>query len=148
MSLRTVSLIILGVCLLQAGCSPPTVWEAETRSPDERRVAIAQTVQSGGFGTAWINTSVSLKYANVSEPPTEVLGFNCEGPVPRPYVLDNVANAGGTIDLTMKWVTPSHLEVTYNGHAGSLEFQAIRWSGVDISVRDFSTEPVNRTHSK
>ncbi len=66
-------------------------------------------------------------------------GFFCEGPAARPYVLDNKANAGGTIDLTMKWTTPSHLEVTYDGHA-SLDFQVVKMGGIDISVRDLSKE--------
>jgi hypothetical protein len=146
---KSISLMILGVCLLDAGCGPPTVWEAAVRSPDGRRVAMARTVQNGGFGNAWIVTTVSLKYANSSEPPTEVLGFSCDGPVPRPYTLDNVANAGGTIDLTMNWVTPSHLDVTYDGRRrGSLEFQAVKWSGVEISVRDVMSEPTNNKDSK
>ena len=139
-SFKAVSIIIFGVCLLEVGCSPPTVWETELRSQDGRRVAIARTVQNGGYGNAWIATTVSLKYANSSEPPTEILGFSCDGPVPRPYTLDNVANAGGTINLTMKWVTPSHLQVTYDGHA-DLYFQAVRYVGINISVQDLSSEP-------
>jgi hypothetical protein len=71
----------------------------------------------------------------------EVLAFDCHDPAPRPYVLDN-ANAGGTIDLTMKWVTPSHLQVTYGGRA-DLYFQAVKAFGVNISVQDLSTEPTN-----
>jgi hypothetical protein len=70
------------------------------------------------------------------------LAFSCEGPVPRPYVLDNVANVGGTINLRMKWLTPSHLEVTYSGHP-DLYFQAVKVWGIDISVRDVSSETNN-----
>jgi hypothetical protein len=76
----------------------------------------------------------------------EVLAFDCPGPAPRPYVLDN-ANAGGTIDLTMKWVTPSHLQVTYDGHA-DLYFQAVRYAGINVSVQDLSSEPTNGKDSK
>jgi len=145
---RSISFIILVVCLFEGGCSPPTVWETELRSQDGRRVAIARTVQNGGYGNAWIATTVSLKYANSSEPPTE-LGFSCDGPVPRPYTLDNVANAGGTINLTMKWVSPTHLDVMYDGRRrGNLEFQAVKWSGVEISVRDVSSEPANGNDAK
>ncbi len=77
-----------------------------------------------------------------------VLAFDCHGPVPRPYVLDNVANAGGTINLTMKWVTPSHMDVAYNGRAGDLDFQVVKIAGIDISVQDLSSEPTNGKHSK
>jgi hypothetical protein len=68
----------------------------------------------------------------------EVLEFSCEGPVPRPFVLDNVANAGGTIDLKMKWSSPTHLEVTYNGHNATLNFEAVRYQRINISVQDLS----------
>lgn len=149
---RLISLVILGVSLLGYGCRPSlddlTVWKMEVRSPDGLWIASARTIQNGGFGSAHIDTIVYLKQSNASRPPTEVLAFDCEGPVPRSYVLDNVANAGGTINLTMKWVTPSHLDVTYNGHAGSLEFQAVKWSLVDISVQDLSSEPINGKDSK
>ena len=40
----------------------------------------------------------------------------------------------------MKWETPTHLAVTYDGRAASLEFQAVKCGGVDISVRDLSNE--------
>jgi hypothetical protein len=89
---------------------------------------------------ASIDTTVYLKSTRFSNPPTKVLGFSCQGPVPRPYVLDNVANAGGTIDLTMKWLTPSHLEVTYSGRNGSLDFQVAKIRGIEISVQDLSSE--------
>src|SRR5205814_7685807 len=78
--------------------------------------------------------------------PDQVLGFSCLGPAPRPYVLDN-ANAGGTIDLTMKWVTPAHLDVTYDRHP-NLYFQVVKYSGINISVRDLSSEPANGDDSK
>jgi len=61
------------------------------------------------------------------------------GPTPHPYVLDNNANAGGTINLKMKWLDSSHLEVTYDGHA-DLDFEVAGYGGVDISVRNVSRE--------
>jgi hypothetical protein len=67
----------------------------------------------------------------------EVLGFFCDGPVSRPFRLDNVANAGGTIDLKMKWTNSSHLDVTYDGHA-SLDFQVAKVHGIEISVQNLS----------
>lgn len=136
--------MILGVCVLWSGCRPSlddlTVWKTEVRSPDGLWIASARTIQNGGFGSAHIDTLVYLQQANTSQPPTEVLAFDCEGPVPHSYVLDNVANAGGTINLTMNWITPSHLAVTYNGRA-TLDFQAIKIAGIDITVQDLSREP-------
>jgi hypothetical protein len=68
-----------------------------------------------------------------------VLAFACIGPVPRPYTLDNVANAGGTINLQMKWLTPLHLDVTYSGHP-ELNFQAVKLWGADISLRNVASD--------
>lgn len=140
---KAILLVIIGVCVLASGCRhSPTIWTAEVRSPDGLWLAIARTDQEGGFGSAFIGTMVFLKQANVSQPPVMVLAFDCEGPAPRAYVLDNKANAGGTINLTMKWLSPSHLEVTYNGHA-TLSFPAIKYAGIVISVRDLSTEAIS-----
>lgn len=142
---KLISLILACSFVFVLGCRPTlddlTVWKAELRSPDGFWIASARTIQNGGFGSANIDTIVYLKQNIASQSPIEVLGFDCRGPVPRPYVLDNVANAGGTISLRMKWVTPSHLHVTYNGDAGNLGFQVVKFAGIDISVRDLSREP-------
>jgi hypothetical protein len=134
--------MLLGVCAFGLGCRPSlddlTVWKTELTSPDGRWIASARTIQNGGFGSANVHTIVYMRQA-LSATPMGVLSFNCEGGVPHPYVLDNVANAGGTINLTMNWVTPSHLAVTYNGHA-SLDFQAIKFAYIDISVQNIPSE--------
>jgi hypothetical protein len=139
--------MVVAVCILTSGCEryedhlkeSLTIWKTEVRSPDGSWIASAETIQNGGFGSAAIQTTVYLKQATVSGPPMEVLDFWCDGPAPRPYVLDNTANAGGTIHLAMNWVTPSHLDVTYDGNA-RLDFQAIKMDGIDISVRNLSTK--------
>ena len=142
-----IPLIVIGVFVLGVGCqNAPTIWMAEVPSPDGLWIASARTIQNGGFGSANIETIVCLKWTKDSKPPQEVLGFSCEGPAPRPYVLDK-ANAGGTIDLTMKWITPSHLDVTYNGRA-RLDFQVVKCAGIDISVQDLSREPTNGNDSR
>jgi hypothetical protein len=123
------------------------VWKTEVRSPDGLWIASARTIQNGGFGSADVHTLVYVSQINVSAPPNEVLSFNCEGGVPHAYVLDNVANAGGTINLTMNWTTPSHLAVTYNGRA-TLDFQAIKIAGIDITVQDLSREMTKSKDSK
>ena len=134
--------IIVAVVVLVSGCRDvPTIWKAEAQSPDGSWLASAHTEQNGGFGSASIITGVSLKRADGtvnSGQPFEVLDFWCYGSAPRAYVLDP-ANAGGTINLTMKWLTPSHLEVTYDGRA-DLNLQVVKFAGVDISLRNLSKE--------
>jgi hypothetical protein len=122
------------VCFFSTGCNAPTVWEQEVRSPDGTSIAIARTVQGGGFGTASIDTTVFLKTTRYSNAPMQVLGFSCQGPVPKPYVLDNVANAGGTISLKVTWLSPSKLEVTYSGHP-DLYLQVAKIWGIEVSLR-------------
>ena len=131
---------LVGVCSIAVSCGAPTVWKADVLSPDRRWIARVETIQNGGFGSAAIDTAVYLKRADIRQDPIEVLNFSCNGPVPRPYTLDNTANAGGTISLTMKWTTPSHLDVTYKGPA-DLTFQAIKCAGIDITVEDLSASP-------
>jgi hypothetical protein len=145
--LKAILLGIVAVCVLASGCKDaPTVWKAKVRSPDGLWIASVRTIQNGGFGSASIDTVVYLKQSRGSQPPMEVLAFDCLGPVPRPYVMDN-ANAGGTIDLTMKWITSSHLHVTYDKHP-DLYFQAVKYDGISISVQDLSSEPINGEDSK
>lgn len=139
---KVILLAIIGASALGLGCGHGAIWRESLQSPDGLWLASAETIQNGGFGSAAIQTSVYVKWANSSQPPARVLGFQCEGPVPRPYVLDNIANKGGTINLTMKWLTPSHLEVTYDGHA-RMDFNAVKYEGIDISVRDLSSETAN-----
>jgi len=119
-----------------------TVWEEQVPSPDLRWTASADTVQNGGFGSGGISTSVYLARAGSRGSPIEVLTFSCDGPMPRPYVLDNVANKGGSIGLTMKWITPSHLHVVYEDHP-QLAFQAVKLAGIDITIENRSEKAGN-----
>jgi hypothetical protein len=121
---KPVSLVVLGVCVSFCGCQDiRTVWSAEVRSPDGYWVATAQTIQHSGPGTAGLESSVFLK--RDSSPRLLILGFLHRGDY-----------QGNGISLTMHWASPTHLNVTYDGRAASLEFQTIRCDGVDISVRD------------
>lgn len=133
-------LACIGAFLLCTSCSIPVVWKAELPSPDGQWIASAQTFQNGGFGSAYIYTAVYVKQARVREDATQVLGFSCDGPIPHPYTLDNKANVGGSIDLTMKWLSASHLDVTYNGHA-QITFQAVRFANIQITLEDLSPVP-------
>jgi hypothetical protein len=112
-----------------------TVWAAQVPSPDLQWIASANTIQNGGFGSGGISTSVYLARTGSRDSPIEVLAFSCDGPMPRPYVLDNVANKGGSIGLTMKWITPSHLHVVYEDHP-QLDFQAVKLAGIDITIEN------------
>jgi hypothetical protein len=129
-----VSLLIIGVCILLSGCrrvGVQTIWSAEARSPDEHWLASARTEQRGGFGTAGVETDVYLKWINGSKPPEAVLVF-----------FHDPTSQSDTINLSMKWLTPSHLDVSYNGHP-RVDFQVVKYGDVDISLRDLSSEKID-----
>ena len=132
--------LVIGAGVFGSGCVSKddlTVWKAEALSPDGKWIASADTVQNGGFGSADISTSVYLRRAGDSRPPVRVLEFSCQGPMPHPYVLDNAANAGGSIHLALKWLDQSHLHVSYDEHP-KLLFQAVTLQDVSITIADFS----------
>jgi hypothetical protein len=141
-SLRVFPAIGLFLLLSLAGCKDDaTIWKTEVRSPAGAWAAVAETVQNGGFGSGSIDTQVYLRKTKDAGS-QEVLGFLCDGPPAKPYVLDD-ANAGGTIDLKMTWVTPSHLLVTYDHHP-NLYFEVVKYGGIDITAEEIPASPAVR----
>lgn len=127
---KALLLIIVGICASVFGCRDSAViWSAKSWSPDGRFLAIARTEQFGGPGTAGVETSVYLKQD--SQAPVEILELSNESAYPA-----------GVTNVTMNWLTASHLELTYKGHA-SLNFQVVKCAGIDISVRDLSSLTTN-----
>lgn len=128
---RAVSVLVIAGCALGVGCQDVmTTWSAEAVSPDGRWLATARSQHWGGPGTAYDATTVYLKPMKGSLPPTEVLSFSHQ------YT---------TMNLKMAWLTPTHLDVTYGPSANpedqvSLDFQAIKYATVEISVRESSNE--------
>ncbi len=134
---KAISLVILGACLLAVGCGPATTWKEEVRSPDGLWLATARSQQWSGPGNAYDAETVDLKWIKGSQPRTEILGFS---------------HQYATMNLKMKWLTPTHLEVMYGpsarpGDQVSLDFQVIKIAGIDISVRDLSSQATD-TYSK
>jgi len=55
----------LSFLAILAGChSSPTVWKQDVRSPDGAWIATARTDQWGGFGSAWVETTGSIRKLN------------------------------------------------------------------------------------
>lgn len=126
---KAMSLLIVGICFLALGCEgTQTIWSAEIRSPDGHWLAIARTIQHFGPGAAGIETVVYLKWD--SQHPRKVL-----------LLFHDERNKSRLINLTMKWASSSHLEVSYTGRA-TVDIQTVKFGGVDISVRDLSTTAV------
>jgi hypothetical protein len=111
------------LCVVASGCKDvKTIWSTESRSPDGQWVATAHTDQYGGPGAAGILSTVSLRQVKGRQDNIEILQLS--------------QDATG-VDLKLNWLTPTHLEITYRQPA-SVDFQAIKCGGIDISVRDLS----------
>jgi hypothetical protein len=92
-------------------------------------VATARAFGNGGFGASGPPTAlVYLNWTTGSQAPMQILGVHDESdqPVNTP--------------VEMQWLAPTHLELTYNGKLQKIDFQAVKYDGVEISLRDASTE--------
>jgi hypothetical protein len=133
-SCAVVCLLTIAGCLISGCQDVETTSLAEARSPDGRWVASAIRKQHGGPGTAGDYTEIYLKQTDVQRAPTEILTFS----------VGELMSQSGGLNLTMKWQSPSRLEVTYNGRAATLQFQVVKCGGIDISTRDVSEAGSNQ----
>ena len=119
-----------------AGCRyDPTVWKEDFRAPDGAWIARARTDQWGGFGTAYVATTVSL----VRVDPTynkgqafDILSYPGGGAIPKTYVL---SDDNADRDLHLKWMSPTHLEITRLSLEEEPTLEVIRFGNVDITFR-------------
>ena len=116
-------------CLVTPGChNVTTTWSAKVRSPDGQWIAIARTQQTVEIAGEDYYTTVNLQPLGVSQAPTEILEFSHQ------YVRMN---------LKMKWLTPSHLEVVYGPSSKpwdhvDVDFQVVKIAGIEVSIRNLS----------
>jgi hypothetical protein len=132
---RAALLLALGAA--GSGCDhldDPTVWRAQFPSPDGQWIATAITTQNGGFGSAFISTSVHLRRRDGSVADTTVLELSCPGPIAHPYVLDNSANAGGSVHLSVTWDSPMNLRIDYDSRP-TITFQAAQVGPLRIAAQ-------------
>src|ERR1700733_14175550 len=103
-------LLVLAAFILEAGCSPPTIWfSEEAKSPDGMWIAFARTVENSGFGTGAVVTDVYLKRTTFAASPIAILSLTHD------YNL--ASQSGKTIHLTITWQSSNRVEVAYDGHA-------------------------------
>jgi hypothetical protein len=120
---KLIIFFILAVCAFVSGCKDSAIiWSGESQSPDKHFETSARTEQYGGLGTAAVITTVYLSQSGHS--PIEILSLSNESAYPS-----------GITAVNMTWITPSHLSITYKGHA-TIDFQAVKCAGVEISVEE------------
>jgi hypothetical protein len=127
-----ISAVLLGNFL---GCqNDPTVWIKDFRSPDQAWVATARTRQWGGFGTAWVETTVSIKKVDGTVnrgKPFDVLSYPDGGSGGPAYVL---SDANADRDLKVNWLSPTHLEIAHTSPINP-DLEVVRFSNIDISYQ-------------
>lgn len=121
-SLNVIFLLIGCVLLLFCGCKAAPTWSAESRSPNGRMIATAEVFNNGGFASPGPSTTfVYLKGTTGSQKAMLIFAFS-EGPTDG-------------MRVQMAWLSPTQLELTYEGQH-TIDFQAVKYAGVDISVRN------------
>jgi hypothetical protein len=120
------SSIALTLAATTACSDVETVSTQRVASPNGAWVAVAKTERHSGPGAAGVQTIVSLQPSRGNQAANMIL------------LLSHDPNRPGVdTGLKMSWLTNSHLEIAYR-HNPSLDFQAIKDAGVDISVKVLS----------
>jgi hypothetical protein len=121
--------LVACVILLLIGCGAAvdTVWSVEVPSPDHQWTASARTDRTSGPGNADLSTGVYLKRSGSSNPRATILLFQ-----------NKPSTSKQAITLTVVWLTPSHLQVTFN-RVPEFYAQTIKYAGIEITVRDLTT---------
>jgi hypothetical protein len=131
---------IAGIAILPCfamlmGCEKdPTVWKKDIPSPNGAWVATARTEQWGGFGSARVQTTVSIRKLDGTVnhgKPFDVLSYPGGGNIANTYVL---SNANADTNLRVAWLTPTRHHITHLNPIKP-DLEVIRLSDVDISFQ-------------
>jgi len=88
----------------------------------------------GGFGSAWVGTTVSLKNLKGTvhqNDPYAILSYPDDGSIKHAYVL---SDQNADTKLAIKWLDAAHLEVDYTGDTDPY-LEVVRYGGVAIRLR-------------
>ncbi|HEV2645725.1 MAG TPA: hypothetical protein VGU46_05100 [Acidobacteriaceae bacterium] len=118
------------------GCHyDPTVWKESIHSPDGAWIAEARTDQWGGFGSAYVATTVSLTRVDRTYnkgKAFDILIYPGGGQIPKTYVL---SDDNADQDLNLNWLSPTHLEITHASPMEAPNLEVIRFGNVDVSYK-------------
>lgn len=94
-------------------------------------IATAEAFNNEGFISPGPNTTfVYLNHASGSQQRMLILA------------LSECRSEPESMKVEMDWLTPTHLQLAYKGQC-TVDFQAVRYAGIDISLRELS--PNSRT---
>jgi hypothetical protein len=123
-----------------SGCQgDPTVWKKDVLAPGGAWVATARTWQWGGFGSAWVETTVSLRKLNGTVnrgKPFDILSYP-SGRVSKAYVL---SDENADTDLQLTWSAPTRLQIYHRSDVNP-DLVVVRFADIDINFRQSSSQP-------
>jgi hypothetical protein len=122
-------IVLLGICLGMCGCrNSEIVWSAESKSPDGKMVAKGEAFANGGFGASGIPaTFIYLNWATGSQKAKEIMEFA------------NESDGADAEAVEIKWLSSKQLEGAYHKDKQEIQFQAVRFGDVNITIRDVSS---------
>ncbi len=113
---------------LVSGCTldPIKNFSSQSRSPDGKWLAIGETLENAGFGSGAIWSEISLKRVGSQndDDAVQVLG---------------VEQACRSIGLTLRWLSSTHLLVTYNNADVTFRRKEVG-DAIIITVRDLKSK--------
>ncbi len=118
----------------------PTVWKKDVSAPGGAWIAIARTNQCGGFGSAWVETTVSIRKLDGTVnhgKPFDVLSYPGGRAIPRTYVL---SDENADTDLQLTWSTPTHLQISHRSIVNP-DLEVVRFAEIDISFQQGPSQP-------
>ena len=128
-------LLIISICFVFSGCSRSnTVWSAQSTSPDGRVIVNARaTEENAGLSIiSGVDTNVYINWVDDKRPPTLILS------------ISDVTDAPKDTSVTMTWLSAKDLQLNYAGKH-DLDFQAVRWADIQISVRQLPSNSTNNS---
>lgn len=130
---------VAALLMLVACNSDTTVWKKDVLAPSGAWVATAQTRQWGGFGSAWVETTVSVKRLDGTlnrGKPFDVLSYP-SGMISKAYVL---SDQNADTDLQLTWSAPTHLQIYHRSDINP-DLEVVRFADIDITFRQGSPQP-------
>jgi len=138
-ALRT--LLFLCLCALPvAFLHPSAPHSARVQSPDGLWMAVARTGSAGWLDKKSLETTVYLERREGQTNPVDSLWQHQPW---RPVTIARLTHPAplpaGVEPVQMRWLTPTHLEVAYLGHA-RLDYHLPNCSGIHILVEPLAEE--------
>ena len=129
--LSGVSKLLIIITLTISGCrNPEVVWSTESKSSDGKMVVTAKAFANEGGGSGGApGTFVYLNWATGSQKPREVLELS-----------EDVVGVNAQ-SIVCNWVSPQHLELDYQSDKQEIQFQAVRFAGIEISLKATAASP-------